>query len=82
MNMFCYQCQETSLERGCLYFGACGKTEVTANYQDLLIHILRGIGSAWDSNWSDLTGIPSIRGWPAIHAEVRYFCHGNRGIRS
>jgi hydroxylamine reductase len=31
------------MERGCLYFGACGKTEVTANYQDLLIHILRGI---------------------------------------
>ena len=43
MNMFCYQCQETSMERGCLYFGACGKTEETANYQDLLIYILRGI---------------------------------------
>jgi hydroxylamine reductase len=43
MNMFCYQCQETSIERGCLYFGACGKTEVTANYQDLLIYVLRGI---------------------------------------
>jgi len=43
MNMFCYQCQETSMERGCLYFGACGKTEETANYQDMLIYILRGI---------------------------------------
>lgn len=43
MNMFCYQCQETSIERGCLYFGACGKTEETANYQDLLIYILRGV---------------------------------------
>ena len=31
------------MERGCLYFGACGKTEETANYQDLLIYILRGI---------------------------------------
>jgi hydroxylamine reductase len=43
MNMFCYQCQETSMERGCLYFGACGKGEETANLQDLLIHMLRGI---------------------------------------
>jgi hydroxylamine reductase len=43
MHMFCYQCQETSLERGCLYFGACGKSDETANLQDLLIHILRGI---------------------------------------
>ena len=31
------------MERGCLYFGACGKTEETANYQDLLIYVLRGI---------------------------------------
>jgi hydroxylamine reductase len=31
------------MERGCLYFGACGKSEETANLQDLLIHILRGI---------------------------------------
>jgi hydroxylamine reductase len=43
MHMFCYQCQETSMERGCLYMGACGKTDETANLQDLLIHILRGI---------------------------------------
>jgi hydroxylamine reductase len=43
MHMFCYQCQETSMERGCLYFGACGKGEETANLQDLLIHVLRGI---------------------------------------
>jgi hydroxylamine reductase len=43
MHMFCYQCQETSMERGCLYMGACGKTDETANLQDLLIHVLRGI---------------------------------------
>jgi hydroxylamine reductase len=46
MHMFCYQCQETGMERGCLYFGACGKTEETANLQDLLLHIVRGI-SFW-----------------------------------
>lgn len=43
MNMFCFQCQETSMQRGCMYFGACGKTEETANCQDLLIHVLLGI---------------------------------------
>jgi hydroxylamine reductase len=31
------------MERGCLYFGACGKSDEAANLQDLLIHILRGI---------------------------------------
>ncbi|MBN2337050.1 MAG: hydroxylamine reductase [Acidobacteria bacterium] len=43
MHMFCYQCQETSMERGCTYFGACGKSDETANLQDLLIHLLRGV---------------------------------------
>jgi hydroxylamine reductase len=43
MHMFCYQCQETSMERGCLYFGACGKTEEVANLQDLLVHVTKGI---------------------------------------
>ncbi len=31
------------MERGCLYFGACGKSEETANLQDLLLHIVRGV---------------------------------------
>lgn len=36
------------MERGCLYFGACGKSDETANLQDLLIHVLRGI-----AYWAD-----------------------------
>ncbi|MBP7865313.1 MAG: hydroxylamine reductase [Acidobacteria bacterium] len=43
MHMFCYQCQETGENKGCLYFGACGKTDETANLQDLLIYLLKGI---------------------------------------
>jgi hydroxylamine reductase len=31
------------MERGCAYFGACGKSDETANLQDLLIHLLRGV---------------------------------------
>ncbi len=43
MHMFCYQCQETGENKGCQFFGACGKSDETANLQDLLIHTLKGI---------------------------------------
>jgi len=43
MSMFCYQCQETSKNTGCTLQGVCGKTEETANLQDLLIHTLKGV---------------------------------------
>ena len=43
MQMFCFQCQETKHGRGCTSGGACGKSEETANYQDLLIYVLKGI---------------------------------------
>jgi len=41
--MFCYQCQETAKNTGCVVKGVCGKTEETANLQDLLIYVLKGI---------------------------------------
>lgn len=41
--MFCYQCQETAKNTGCTVKGMCGKPEETANLQDLLIFVLRGI---------------------------------------
>ena len=41
--MFCFQCQETAKNTGCTIKGMCGKPEETANLQDLLIYILRGI---------------------------------------
>ena len=43
MHMFCFQCQETSEGRGCTSGGVCGKSEETANFQDLLIHTLKGL---------------------------------------
>jgi len=42
--MFCFQCQETAKNQGCTVKGMCGKPEETANLQDLLIHVLKGIG--------------------------------------
>jgi len=41
--MFCFQCQETAKNTGCTVKGVCGKPEDTANLQDLLIDVLRGI---------------------------------------
>ncbi|MGM0470837.1 MAG: hydroxylamine reductase [Bacillota bacterium] len=43
MSMFCYQCQETAKNEGCTVRGVCGKQEKTANLQDLLIYLLKGI---------------------------------------
>ncbi len=41
--MFCFQCQETAKNTGCTVKGVCGKSEDTANLQDLLVYALRGI---------------------------------------
>ena len=41
--MFCFQCQETAKNTGCTIKCVCGKPEETANLQDLLIFVLRGI---------------------------------------
>ena len=43
--MFCYQCQETAKNTGCTVRGVCGKTEDTANLQDLLIYSLKGLAA-------------------------------------
>ncbi len=43
MGMFCYQCQEAVNNTGCTRVGVCGKDEELANYQDLLIHVLKGV---------------------------------------
>ncbi len=43
MNMFCYQCQETLKNEGCLLAGACGKSPDVAALQDLLLWSLKGL---------------------------------------
>lgn len=42
-TMFCYQCQETAGCTGCTRAGVCGKTAQTANLQDLLMDVTRGL---------------------------------------
>ncbi len=41
--MFCYQCQETLKNTGCTVNGVCGKPAATADLQDSLIYVLKGI---------------------------------------
>ena len=41
--MFCFQCQETAKNKGCTVKGVCGKPENTADLQDLLIYVCKGI---------------------------------------
>ena len=41
--MFCFQCQETAKNTGCTIKGVCGKPEDTANLQDMLLFVLRGM---------------------------------------
>jgi len=43
MIMFCFQCQETAKNQGCTVKGMCGKPEETADLQDLLIYVAKGI---------------------------------------
>lgn len=42
-NMFCFQCQESANNSGCTLSGVCGKTPEVANFQDLLIFLVKGI---------------------------------------
>lgn len=42
-KMFCYQCEQTAQGKGCTNFGACGKDPVTAELQDVLLHLTKGI---------------------------------------
>lgn len=43
MEMFCFQCEQTSKGKGCDIQGVCGKTPEVAILQDLLVYALKGI---------------------------------------
>lgn len=44
-KMFCFQCQETTKGTGCTIKGVCGKEAETAKWQDLLLSVVRGVGT-------------------------------------
>ncbi len=43
--MFCFQCEQTALGKGCTVMGVCGKKEDTANLQDKLVSALVDIAN-------------------------------------
>jgi len=43
MDMFCYQCEQTSKGTGCTTFGICGKDADTAALQDLVLQLAKEI---------------------------------------
>lgn len=43
MQMFCYQCEQTTNGTGCVDIGVCGKDPRTAALQDLLVHAAKGV---------------------------------------
>ncbi len=43
--MFCFQCQETAKGTGCTIKGVCGKEAATSKWQDLLLSVVRGVGT-------------------------------------
>jgi len=48
-NMFCFQCQETAKGTGCTVRGVCGKAPETSRWMDLLLSVVRGVGSIYNS---------------------------------
>lgn len=60
MSMFCYQCQETAKGTGCDVRGVCGKNEVVANLQDLLIYAAKGVSEVVVKGGVDINGIGEI----------------------
>lgn len=43
MSMFCFQCQEAAMGKGCTIQGVCGKQPDTAKLQDLLVHTTKSL---------------------------------------
>ena len=48
MSMFCFQCEQTAMGTGCTRAGVCGKDEITARLQDLLVYVTKGISMYGD----------------------------------
>ena len=48
-KMFCFQGQERAKGTGCTIQGVCGKKADTSRWQDLLLSVVRGIGTIADS---------------------------------
>jgi hydroxylamine reductase len=60
--MFCFQCQETAKNQGCTIKGVCGKPEKTADIQDLLVEVCKGI-SVYGSRLKEINPVDKKFGY-------------------
>lgn len=61
-KMFCFQCQETAGCKGCTQAGVCGKAPMTANLQDLLLYVSRGVSETASCLYKEKKDVPdSVR---------------------
>jgi len=56
-KMFCWQCQETAVNKGCTQSGVCGKKPETAALQDLLIYVTKGLSAVTSRLRSEGTNV-------------------------
>ncbi|MGL5052614.1 MAG: hydroxylamine reductase [Cetobacterium sp.] len=63
MSMFCYQCQETAMNKGCTVRGVCGKAPETAKLQDLLIHTAKTVSAYVELLHDKTTICNSLHRW-------------------
>ncbi|MBP3359316.1 MAG: hydroxylamine reductase [Clostridia bacterium] len=54
-DMFCFQCQQTAGNKGCVRTGVCGKQPTTANLQDELVYELIRLAEAAKDKRSNLS---------------------------
>ena len=50
MDMFCFQCEQTSNGKGCIKYGVCGKAPETSNLQDELTNSLIEFANCSEKN--------------------------------
>ena len=50
MNMFCFQCEQTSNGKGCIKYGVCGKAPEISNLQDELANSLIELANCSEKN--------------------------------
>lgn len=59
MSMFCFQCQETAHNTGCILKGICGKTADVSGIQDFTVYLLRSISHYAQTARKENKEIPS-----------------------
>lgn len=69
-DMFCYQCQQTAGNKGCVKVGVCGKQPDTARLQDeLVIALIRLAGGGAGKGSTNQRDGPVIDRWLIYHAD-------------